>query len=68
MVSVPLLVYRLFMLAWALWLALALLRWARWIWDCFTQGGLWRSWPRRMPPALPTPYPDANEPAPDRAE
>ena len=34
--SVPLLVYRLAMLAWALWLALSLLRWA---WDSFTTGG-----------------------------
>ncbi|HWM91186.1 MAG TPA: hypothetical protein VN493_10495 [Thermoanaerobaculia bacterium] len=40
--SVPLLVYRLAMLAWALWLALALLRWLRWAWDSFTTGGGWR--------------------------
>ena len=42
-VSVPLLVYRLAMLAWALWLAQALLSWLRWGWDCFRTGGLWRS-------------------------
>ena len=35
-ISVPLGVYRLAMLAWALWLALALLRWLRWGWDCFS--------------------------------
>lgn len=40
--SVPLLVYRLLMLSWALWLAFALLRWLRWGWDCFSQQGLWR--------------------------
>jgi hypothetical protein len=40
--SVPLLVYRLSMLAWALWLAQALLRWLRWGWECFTHGELWR--------------------------
>lgn len=40
--SVPLLVYRLAMLAWALWLALALLRWLRWGWESFTTGGGWR--------------------------
>jgi hypothetical protein len=40
--SVPLLVYRLAMLAWALWLAQALLRWLRWGWQCFTAGELWR--------------------------
>jgi hypothetical protein len=30
------------MLAWALWLAQALLRWLRWGWQCFTAGELWR--------------------------
>jgi hypothetical protein len=41
-VSVPLLFYRLAMLAWALWLARALLYWLRWGWDCFSSDGLWR--------------------------
>jgi hypothetical protein len=55
--SVPLIVYRLAMLAWALWLAQALLRWLRWGWGCFSEGGLWR--PLRgnrppVPPPLPT--------------
>jgi hypothetical protein len=36
--SVPILVYRLLMLAWALWLALAILKWLRWGWDLFRQG------------------------------
>ena len=40
--SVPLLVYRLLMLAWALWLAFALLGWLRWGWSCFSEGGLWK--------------------------
>lgn len=40
--SAPLLAYRLAMLAWALWLAAALLKWLRWAWDCFTEGGAWR--------------------------
>ena len=44
--SVPLMVYRLAMLAWALWLAQALLRWLRWGWGCFTEGGLWRPFRR----------------------
>ena len=39
--SAPLLVYRLAMLAWALWLAFALLRWLRWGWSCYSKGGLW---------------------------
>jgi hypothetical protein len=41
-ISVPLLVYRLAMLGWALWLALAVLRWLRWGWGAFSLGGLWR--------------------------
>ena len=40
--SVPLWVYRVAMLAWALWLAAALLHWLRWGWVCYTAGGLWR--------------------------
>jgi hypothetical protein len=42
-VSVPLMVYRLAMLAWALWIAFALIKWLRWGWDCFSKDGLWRS-------------------------
>ncbi len=41
--SVPLTVYRLLMLAWALWIAFALLRWLRWSWEAFSRGGYWRS-------------------------
>ncbi len=40
--SAPLMVYRLLMLAWALWLAFALLRWLRWGWTCFAMNGIWR--------------------------
>ncbi|HEB67850.1 MAG TPA: hypothetical protein ENI93_07875 [Gammaproteobacteria bacterium] len=40
-VSVPLWVYRTLMLAWALWLAIALLGWLKWGWQCFSRGGLW---------------------------
>jgi hypothetical protein len=47
-VSVPLMVYRLAMLLWALWLASALLGWLNWGWGCFSEGGLWRS-PDRGP-------------------
>jgi hypothetical protein len=46
-ISVPLTIYRLAMLAWALWLAQALLRWLRWGWSCFSAGGLWRPLRRR---------------------
>lgn len=39
--SVPLWVYRVTMLAWALWLAESLLRWSKWAWGCFVTGGAW---------------------------
>ncbi len=39
--SLPVWAYRVFMLAWALWLARALLGWLRWGWSCFSSGGLW---------------------------
>lgn len=55
MLSVPLLVYRLLMLAWALWLARALLRWLRWAWESFGTTGYWRPlhWRRRPVPPPP---------------
>jgi hypothetical protein len=40
--SVPLIVYRLLMLAWALWLAFAVLRWLRWGWGCYSTNGVWK--------------------------
>ena len=40
--SVPLMVYRLLMLAWALWLAFSLVSWLRWGWQCFSENGLWQ--------------------------
>jgi hypothetical protein len=50
-VSVPLLVYRVLMLAWALWLAVRLLAWLRWGWGALSEPVLWRetgfSLPRR---------------------
>jgi hypothetical protein len=51
--SVPLWVYRLAMLAWALWLAQALLGWLRWGWRCFSTGGAWRPIRRAAPPPIP---------------
>jgi len=49
-ISIPLLAYRGAMLAWALWLATALIRWLRWGWAQFSQGELWRG-RRRITPA-----------------
>ncbi len=51
--SVPLLVYRLAMLAWALWLAHALLGWLRFGWESFGTGGLWRRGALSRRPAKP---------------
>ena len=39
--SAPLMAWRLAMLAWALWLARALLGWLKWGWAAFSAGGLW---------------------------
>jgi len=40
--SVPLFVYRILMLAWALWLASSLIGWLKWGWESFTTGGYWK--------------------------
>lgn len=49
-VSVPIFVYRAAMLAWALWLALSVLKWLRFGWQAFSSGGFWRSSPREARP------------------
>jgi hypothetical protein len=59
-VSVPLAAYRFAMLAWALWIASALLWWLRWGFAAFGSGGIWRAsarvWRlRRKPPTPPAP-------------
>lgn len=40
--SVPILVYHLVMLAWALWLAASLIRWMKWEWQALSANGLWK--------------------------
>lgn len=59
-ISVPILVYRLAMLLWALWLAVALLGWLKFGWGAFREGGLWR----RIPVAVKTPPVAATGPGP----
>jgi len=49
-VSISVWFYRYAMLFWALWLALALLRWLKWGWQQFTQGGGWKHSPKKTPP------------------
>nr|WP_305909816.1 hypothetical protein [Methylomarinum sp. Ch1-1]MDP4522753.1 hypothetical protein [Methylomarinum sp. Ch1-1] len=41
-VSAPLMIYRILMLLWSLWLAVALLDWLKWGWRCFSSGALWK--------------------------
>jgi hypothetical protein len=41
-ISLSLWFYRAAMLAWALWLSFALLRWLPWSWRAFSRGGHWR--------------------------
>ena len=47
-ISLPLWVHKLAMLAWALWLASALVAWLRRGFAAWTQGGYWRSTPRPL--------------------
>ncbi len=49
MLTLPMLVYRGLMLAWALWLAWSLLGWLKWGWSAFGRGGFWRG--RAVAPA-----------------
>ena len=58
-ISIPLLAYRVLMLAWALWLAYSLIGWLRWAWECFSEGGYWRKIPfrRQSRPAEEAPAP-----------
>jgi hypothetical protein len=54
-ISVPIEVYRLAMLLWALWIASAMLRWLRWGYSALSQGGLWIKAPPKPPkPSKPT--------------
>ncbi|HKE43539.1 MAG TPA: hypothetical protein VKB41_03270 [Steroidobacteraceae bacterium] len=52
-ISVSLWWYKIAMLAWALWLSSALLRWLPWGWRAFNAGGLWRPGRDRHEPATP---------------
>lgn len=53
-ISLPMWLYRALMLAWAFWLAWALIRWLRWALQCFVQGGAWQPW-RPARPVLSAP-------------
>jgi len=50
--SLPLIVYKIAILLWALWLSFALIRWLPWAWAAFSANGIWRSHinpPARVP-------------------
>lgn len=48
-ISLPIMVYRIVMLLWSLWMVFALLGWCRWGWSCFSATGLWRPAPPKAP-------------------
>ena len=51
--SLPVWVYRIAMLAWSLWLAMAMLRWLRQAFAAWREGGCWRRlWRRKAAPAI----------------
>lgn len=52
-VAVPMLAYRVLMLGWSLWMALALLNWLQWGWSCFAMGGVWKKKPMPQPAKMP---------------
>ena len=43
LLSVPIIVWRLAMLLWSLWLVSALMKWVKWAWLSFQAGGAWRA-------------------------
>lgn len=45
MISVPVYVYRLMMLFWSIWLAFAVIKWAKWGWGSYTKDEYWRTRP-----------------------
>ncbi|MCK5648124.1 MAG: hypothetical protein KAI22_04525, partial [Gammaproteobacteria bacterium] len=47
MISVPVYIYRLIMLAWSIWLAFAVIKWAQWGWAAFSHEEYWQSLPKR---------------------
>lgn len=55
--SLPLWVFRVVLLAWALWLVVALVGWLRWGQRTFGEGGLWRSLRSQPPPPASTDEP-----------
>ncbi len=57
-ISLPLWVWRVAMLAWSVWLALTVVRVAGWTWQAFASGGRWKKM-RVHVPAVQAPQPEA---------
>lgn len=49
MISAPMWVYRVLMLIWALWLAVAMLSWVKWGWESFSGHTYWKALEWRIP-------------------
>ncbi len=64
MISLPIMVYRIAMLVWALWVSFALLKWLRWGWDCFSGGRLWKA-PQMKRPKIKKKPSKAKSPPPE---
>ncbi len=61
--SVPVVVFRLLNLGWALWLAFSLLGWLRWGWSQYAKGGLWAFQQKPLfAPMVTPPIPEAPPP------
>jgi hypothetical protein len=65
--SLPLLVFRIAMLAWSLWIVFALLRWMKWGWLCLSTGQLWNNTPVRRVRRAPK-NPDPEEISEEKSE
>ncbi|MDO1530236.1 hypothetical protein QMK61_15465 [Fulvimonas sp. R45] len=62
--SVSLWFYKLAMLAWALWLASALVGWLRWAFEAWSRGGYWRRREAKPQAAPPPPLPSSSQEPP----
>jgi hypothetical protein len=52
--TIPERVYRIIMLAWALWLAISIIRWLKWGWHCFSKECYWKKLTFRKNHPVPT--------------
>ena len=59
MFTIPMIIYRILMLLWALWLAFSVISWSKWFWQCFSTHGYWRSvnWKKKLKPGEPAKIP-----------